>query len=172
MISERSHKTLIAIVVVLAAMNIATLGTIAFGYFNQQKTKVQTPRTERPLLRDKAERLMVRELNLTPEQAEEFKSLRDEFRTETAPVMQQIRQLNKEIFDELSKETPSEGVLIEKADKVGLLYGEHRALTVKHMLKVRGICSPEQCRHLPMFFRNMNPDQEPMHQSRMRRNRR
>lgn len=172
MTSERTNKILVALVIVLAAMNIATLGTIAYGYLNKQKVTRPNSQNERPMQRDRAERFMERELKLSPEQSEAFRALRNEYRQETAPLMQEIKLLNKQIFEELSSETPRENYLLDKADLVGLLYGEHRALTIKHMLKVRQICSPEQCKHLPMFFRNMNPDQEPMHQGRMRRNRR
>lgn len=172
MTSERTNKILVALVIVLAAMNIATLGTIAYGYLNKQKATRPNSQIERPMQRDKAEKLMVKELNLSKEQTSEFRALRNEYRQDATSIMQQIKLINKEIFDELSSDTPRESYLLDKADQVGLLYGEHRTLTIKHMLKVRQICSPEQCKHLPMFFRNMNPDQGPMHQGRMRRNRR
>ena len=88
MTSERTNKILVALVIVLAAMNIATLGTIAYGYLNKQKVTIPNSQNERPMQRDRAERFMERELKLSPEQSEPLERL-EMSTTRKAPLMQE-----------------------------------------------------------------------------------
>lgn len=157
--NNSNNRVLIGIVVLLAAINIAILVTIGFNYARRDndfrpEIKADTPRELQHT------RFLTRELNLTPEQQEEFESLREEYTKAVRDVRMEIRSTYQRSIIELASDTPNENILDSLSNEIALLHKKHHQITINHFKSVKGVCneSQQECLH-KMFFRMMPMDE-------------
>jgi len=160
------NRILVGAVILLAAINLAILGTIGFRFLKPNEIPT------RPSIRGNHMQFMSRELKFTPEQEIQFEELRNEYFEQNQILRNELRNRHQLIVEELSSPEPNREFMDSVANEIAELHFEQQQATIDHFMKLREICSHEQYEHLQhLFMRMMN--REPMNQRDMmpRRNR-
>ncbi len=89
-------------------------------------------------------RMWIEELNLTKDQKEKLKALRQEMQPLREKHMESIKAVKDKIKAELEKPNLSEGILYGYAGEMGELHKQMAKDRIDHLLKVKKILSPEQ----------------------------
>lgn len=90
------------------------------------------------------EHSMWSEMNLTEEQKEKLKGLHQAQKEERKVHGQKMMELRKQIREELVKEKPSRSTLNSLAAQTGTEVEAMTSAKIAHLLKVKGILTPEQ----------------------------
>ena len=107
------------------------------------------------------ERFLQKELNLTNEQKEQFKSLKGQHLAVTKAYHEELQKNKKQLFQELSK-NPVDSILISNIlEKEGEIHALLENALVEHFMDLKGICSEEQQEKLGDFFGKMTRPQGP-----------
>ncbi|MFN8206764.1 MAG: periplasmic heavy metal sensor [Bacteroidales bacterium] len=155
MASERKITILYWVVAILAVFNLSLLATILFfPKVDQDKTEEGGPRTEKHQPGDQRHYIS-RTLNLTPSQEVYFDSSRHQFFREADTVFKALRQCKQDIYKELSSANPDSVKLNELATKMGSLHTQLKISTIRHFMKLRTECTPEQQMKLSEIFGRM-----------------
>jgi Spy/CpxP family protein refolding chaperone len=150
-------RLLVGAVILLAAINIAVLGTIGFHFlFTPKDFPVEPPEEiERT-------RFLAKELDLSPDQIEEFKELREQFIHDIQSVRMSLRATYKLSMQELSKEEPDSIYLDSISNEIATLHRKHHVITIEHFKRVKRVATPDQQeRFQRMFYRMMPMDDFP-----------
>lgn len=122
-------KFLKVVILLLLLINISTL---AFLWLN------------RPQRKDNIGDFFAKELQFTPQQKEQFASLRDEHRNQVQALRKSNRELHDAYFD-LLKNPTVDSVAIKKAiSELLKIRAKEELETFNHFQKVRGICDETQ----------------------------
>ena len=143
------NRILIGGALLLTIINLAVLGTIGFNKMAGKSTADEMPSREKHL------KMIAKELNLSPNQEEIFKELRQEYAQANHNIRRRIRELHKTSMKELGADTPSKAKLDSIAHAIGMLHVEQQQVTTQHFLKLREVCSPEQYQQLQQIFKRM-----------------
>jgi Spy/CpxP family protein refolding chaperone len=83
-------------------------------------------------------------LNLSADQTEKLKALRDEMKPLRQATQDQMRALREKSKDELLKANPSKSVLDDLARQMGEVHHQTALKEHEHLLKIKAILSKEQ----------------------------
>lgn len=83
-------------------------------------------------------------LDLTPEQRERFKALRNELAERNAPVREQVQAKKAELQVLWSAEVPERNAILAKQEEIQRLRSELRVARVDHRLTALKMLTPEQ----------------------------
>ena len=107
------NRILIGAVILLAALNLAILGTISFNYIKFKDGPIDTPS------REKHARLVAKELNLSPEQEEIFNQLRNEYAEQNQEFRRSLREQYRLVMRELGSPEPNRQYLDSLSQEIG-----------------------------------------------------
>jgi Spy/CpxP family protein refolding chaperone len=155
-------------VTLLVIMNISALATI---WFQRHRPKELLSRPEpqpsgrEPRADDRINTFLKQELDLTETQTGKFVSLqREHFRSAKA-IHDRIRDLKRELFNELSVSAPDTVKAGRLADEIGAQQRELEKITFYHFLALKRVCTPEQQKKLATLFgellRMLDPQRRP-----------
>jgi Spy/CpxP family protein refolding chaperone len=123
---------------------------------------------ERPDNADMPSGRMLKQLNLSPEQLQKLKAIRDRDLTKIKELAEKSRQANKELRDLLAG-TESSDVIRAKHNQVLNLQQELQKQHFERMLTMREILTPEQRRQLnEIMQKNRQPQMRENMQNNMR----
>jgi len=88
------------------------------------------------------------ELKLTPEQEKIFSVSRHEFFRHSKTIFDSLENKRQLMILEMCKPKPDTLVLYQIADQIGFLHAELKRTSIKHLLNLRSICTPEQVKKL------------------------
>ena len=138
---------LILFLVLLTLVNVAALATIAYH-------RLHAKRPFRPMGRpDGRIDFLQQELGLSEEQAKEFQTHMERFRTEMEPIHDSIRTMRTELMSELAKQEPDAGRLSQLAEEIGALEVNLKKKSITHMLEGKTLLTPEQQKKFLSRFR-------------------
>jgi hypothetical protein len=145
-------NTLIWIIIILFAINVAAITTIIIF--------MGSARNHSPLMMEKGKpsTFINKELGLSPNQSRNFDLMHSEFSEKSLGIIQELDSLRYEMMNELSKEEPDSLKLDKIADKIGLWHATLKKETIRHFVQIRRNCNVEQRRSLSKIYRKM---QEP-----------
>jgi|GEM_PF-665876 Spy/CpxP family protein refolding chaperone len=146
------------IVLILLLLNLSALGTILY-YSYQQNKRPHPALAGEPQPRHGKE--MIRELQFDSAQADAFYNIRRDFHTRVKPSLQQMRAKRGIINDEVNKENPDTTYLNAVADTMGKIQAELKKETIRHFIRIRKICNPEQKTKLTRLYSGMFLMDEP-----------
>ncbi len=156
------NKLITGAAILLIALNLALLVTIGLRSIKLWETGPAVEPSPR-----KAHEMVTKQLNLTPEQQEQFGQLRKEHFENTLQVRDEILRVHNAIAEELGEEEPNKMKLDSLTQRIGQLRILQQQGTIDHFMKLREVCSPDQRVHLKrMLRRMMNPA---LHERRMER---
>jgi Spy/CpxP family protein refolding chaperone len=86
----------------------------------------------------------VRELNLSPEQREKIRALREQMRDERAAINQRLRATNHALEEVLDSENPDEAVIEARLREVAEAQAASMRMRVLTEFRIRRVLTPEQ----------------------------
>ncbi|HKO60312.1 MAG TPA: Spy/CpxP family protein refolding chaperone [Pyrinomonadaceae bacterium] len=86
----------------------------------------------------------VRELNLTPEQREQIRMIREQSRAERAVVNRRVRETNRALEEALDSDNPDQSVLEQKIQEVSTAQAEAMRMRIVTEVKIRQVLTVEQ----------------------------
>ena len=148
-----NKNTLIWVIIILLAINVATITTIII--FMTSHGKFPPPVMER----GKPASFFNKELGLSPMQKKNFDLIHSKFSEKSLGIIQELDSLRYEMMNELSNEEPDSLKLDKIAEEIGLGHAKLKKETINHFLLMRKTCDGgEQRKALSRIYRSM---QEP-----------
>jgi protein CpxP len=86
----------------------------------------------------------IRQLNLTPEQREQIRSIREQNKTERAAINQRVREANSALETALDAENPDEAVIEQRVREVGAAQAAAMRMRILTEVRIRRVLTPEQ----------------------------
>ncbi len=96
----------------------------------------------------------IRQLNLTPEQREQIRLIREQNRDERALVGQRVRETNRALEEALETESPDESLVEQRLREAGAAQVAATRMRILTELKIRRVLTPEQRALLRNLRRN------------------
>ena len=123
---------LIAVLVVLvAAPSIC-------GQTAEQQPEATVPQQPRPGVDP------IRELNLTPQQREQIRTIRQQNQTERAAINQRVRETNRALEALLDSDNPDEAAVEDRMREVAAAQAAAMRMRILTEVKIRRVLTPEQ----------------------------
>lgn len=86
----------------------------------------------------------VRQLNLTPEQREQIRSIREINKVERAAINQRVREANQALEEALDSDNPDEGVVEQRMRDLGGAQAAAMRMRILTEVRIRKVLTPEQ----------------------------
>jgi Spy/CpxP family protein refolding chaperone len=86
----------------------------------------------------------IRQLNLTPEQREQIRAIREHNQNERAVTMQKLREANRALEQALNAENPDEAVVEQRLKDVAEAQASQNRLRVLTEIRIRRVLTAEQ----------------------------
>ncbi|HET6671128.1 MAG TPA: Spy/CpxP family protein refolding chaperone [Pyrinomonadaceae bacterium] len=96
----------------------------------------------------------IRDLNLSPEQRERIRAIREDQRDERAAINQHLRETNRALEEVLDSDNPSEALVEKHLRDVAEAQAASLRMRVATEMKVRKVLTPEQLTTLRMLRQN------------------
>lgn len=96
----------------------------------------------------------IRELNLTPEQREQIRAIREEMRDERAAINRRLRETNRALEETLDSDNPDNAVVEKLLRDVSEAQAASLRMRVTTEMKVRRVLTPEQLATLRALRQN------------------
>jgi Spy/CpxP family protein refolding chaperone len=136
------NKWLVGIIVVLVLVNMATLG--AFWWM------------QKPHHPPKLEKIFEKELNLTPEQTAQFRTLDDIHRTKANELQENMKSYKNGLFEEMLSDNPNEIALDSINIKIGATQIAMDKNLIQHYSELKELCtSAKQKEKLKELFKKI-----------------
>lgn len=148
-----NHSKLKFAVIVLLALNVATIGTIA--YHLRQSKKEQTASTASSAENDSpaySGRYFRDRLNFSADQMEQFKTVNSQFRQKARTINMELANKRNQMFQTMQQETSDTLALNQLSAGIGTLHQQLKVETYKYYLGVRSICNSTQQKELNQMF--------------------
>lgn len=141
------QKILIATIVILVVINLATLSFMWFSKSGGSKRY----RTDS---RNRTEMILERRLKLSEDQVEAFREAREEHFKETTPIMESIHA-NRVKFNNTNSYELEENEIKLLADSIGVLTAQLERYNFEHMQELRAICNENQKKRFDAITKKM-----------------
>jgi Spy/CpxP family protein refolding chaperone len=86
----------------------------------------------------------IRQLNLTPEQLEQIRSIREQNKTERAAINERVRETNSALEAELDSDNPDEAVVEQRVRDVVVAQVAAMRMRILTEVRIRRVLTPEQ----------------------------
>jgi Spy/CpxP family protein refolding chaperone len=86
----------------------------------------------------------IRQLNLTPDQREQIRSIRQQNQAERAAINERVREANRALQAELDLENPNEAVVDQRVRDLGTAQAAAMRMRILTEIRIRRVLSPEQ----------------------------
>jgi protein CpxP len=124
--------TLLALLAVIAAP--AAVASVSAQNVQQASTAAEPQQGDDP----------IRQLNLTPEQREQIRSIREDKRAERATINQRLRESNRALEETLNLENPDEAVVEQRLRDVAAAQASVMRMRIFTELRIRRVLTTEQ----------------------------
>ena len=145
-----NKKWTIILIIFLLAANAALLTTLIVSNSPDDKETLKTNMHHNREYEGSGrfEKHIAHELEMTEEQKELLKGFSKEFKLEKHTHFEDMAQLKKQYFKQLSTEEPNTQELELLADSLGHIQAKIMLLDHKHYRNIRSICNEDQARKL------------------------
>jgi Spy/CpxP family protein refolding chaperone len=86
----------------------------------------------------------IRQLNLTPEQREQIRSIRDQNKTERAAINERLRETNRALQTELDSDNPDEALVDQRVRDLAAAQAAAMRMRILTEIRIRRVLTPEQ----------------------------
>ena len=97
----------------------------------------------------------IRDLNLSPEQRERIRAIREQMRDERAAINQRLRETNRALQEELDSDNPNDAVVEQRLRDVAEAQAASTRMRVMTEMKVRRVLTREQIATLRTLRQNV-----------------
>ena len=98
----------------------------------------------------------IRELNLTAEQREQIRMIREQNRAERATINQRVRETNRALEEALESDNPDQTVIEQRIQEVSAAQAEAMRMRIITEVKIRNVLTNEQRIMLKEMRRNVH----------------
>lgn len=144
------NKILGWLIIIGLAINIAAISTILYKvYYQKEKNECNKPIHKNP------HELLRNELNLSPEQEQKFKEIRESTKEEAKTIFTKMREQRTALYAVLTQKNPDTLKInqyiseIEKSQSLLLHHG------IKHYLQLKNVLREDQYQKLNLLFTDM-----------------
>ena len=124
-----------AILSLVAATSVLVAApSYSLGAQQQQPDSQQQPPSDDP----------IRELNLSPEQRERIRAIREQLQGERATINQRLRETNRALIETLDADNPDESVVEQRLRDVAAAQAAAMRMRVLSEVRIRRVLTPEQ----------------------------
>jgi Spy/CpxP family protein refolding chaperone len=142
-------------IIILSAIILSSVGTLLV-----LKQKHEDDEARR---HGQISRFFKEELKLTPEQEKAFKVSRHQFFRNSRIIFDSLEKTNRLIIEELCKPQPDSAILYHLSDQIGNLHAKWKHESIRNLLNLRSICTPEQVQKLNTINAELIGPTGPMH---------
>ena len=86
----------------------------------------------------------IRQLNLTPEQREQIRAIREQNQTERSAINQRVRETNRALEAVLDSENPDEAIVEQRMREVGVAQAAAMRMRILTEVRIRRVLTAEQ----------------------------
>jgi len=144
----QKNKTLFWIMMFLIVVNLAALATYFF-FPRPPQVVACSEYSSAPGC------MLHAELDLTGEQAALVDEINTEYRSESAPIAEKIKEVRTSVLDELSSELPDTVKLNGYSVELSQLQGQLHRQNIHHYLELKKVCTPDQAMRLSTLYREL-----------------
>jgi Spy/CpxP family protein refolding chaperone len=157
------RKAINLLLIFSLALNFAFVGVWGYHrfYVRPRMKRIMENRGEDPRFEER--------LGLEPEQKEKLKQQNREFREAVRKVEQKVQRKRQELFELLQQPNPEEGAIEKCLEEIAQARKQMPRYTVRHMLKLKELLTPEQQRKLMRLMQSRMHRHRPWHERGMRR---
>lgn len=178
MITEKRYKTVVGLVVLLFALNLATIGSLLY---HTRKSQPAGPSPEEMAsaeagaegnvegVADQGARYFRELLDLNPDQTSQFREANRFYNRNSHRITRELEGLRMELVTAMAGASPDTAMVDSICRKIGQHHEELKKQTVRYYLAMRNNCSPAQKEKLDELFFKMVQQSEPQPQERGRR---
>lgn len=153
------NKILIYLIVLLAMLNISTIGTII--YHNFQEKKENNVFINNGNGRMMSGRFFMNELNFDNNQMNQFRNYNHSFRQISLQIINNIDSLKSLMFVEMQKPKTDTATIYNLSEQIGNKHKDLKIETAKFYLEIKKICNIQQQKKLnqvfyPLFAQDLN----------------
>lgn len=156
--TENKRSGMIWAIVVLAVMNLSTLGTILYHQYQSDKPAANPEEAQKQLETD-AEKFSGRyfrdKLNLDGNQMERFRAINPVFRQQARAITEELASMRKQMLAEMAAANSDTTKLNALSDAIGQLHSQLKKITYQYYLDLKSICNTEQQKQLEQLFTEM-----------------
>jgi Spy/CpxP family protein refolding chaperone len=87
---------------------------------------------------------LIRQLNLTPEQREQIRAIREQNKAERIAINERVREVNRALQAELDNDNPDEAVVEQRVRDLGNAQAAAMRMRILTEIRIRRVLSPEQ----------------------------
>ncbi|MEP6819458.1 MAG: Spy/CpxP family protein refolding chaperone [bacterium] len=131
----KQNSRILTLLALLAVIGFpATVGSVS-GQTAQQTSAAPEPQQGGDL---------IRQLNLTPEQVEQIRSIRENNKSERAAIKDHLDVANRTLEESLNTETPDEAVVEQRLRDVAAAQASMMRMRILTEIRIRRVLTPEQ----------------------------
>lgn len=155
MVKTNTYRTLIWVIVILLATNLSM--AVTFLYHKQQDLKVskQVQETAIEVPSEQRTRFFREQLNLAPEQVDQFRELNRNYNRTAWEITHQLESLRAGMVEEMGKPEADRQRLDEITKEIGELHTRLKNVTIDYYMRMKTACNEEQKEKLNEIFRSM-----------------
>ena len=150
-----SYRTLVWVIVILLATNLS-MG-LSFLYHKKQDIKVieQAEETKFEVPAEQRTKFFREQLNLTPEQVNQFRELNRTYNRSARDITMQLDDLRAEMVDEMANAEPNQQLLDTITINIGDLHTKLKKITIGYYMGMKAVCDDDQIIKLNEIFKSM-----------------
>ena len=155
MIATNKYKITIWLVVILFAMNLATIGSLVYHTRQSVKPEPTTADASGTATSDRGARFFRDQLALDPNQMLSFREANRVYNRSTHQVARELEMLRMLLVSEMTGVHPDSAHIDSISGEIGNRHRELKRLTAAYYLEMRTHCTPEQKTKLDEIFLKM-----------------
>jgi len=148
-------------VIILSVIVLSSVSTVLFFRLNTRSDK--SFKDQESKRHAQISQFFKSELKLTPEQEKIFKDNRRQFFENSKVLFDSLEKERIQMIEEFSKPSPDSVTLYNIADQIGELHALLKYETIRNLLKLQAICTPEQIQKLTTVYKDLIGPEGPMH---------
>jgi hypothetical protein len=155
MITENKYKLMIWAIVILAVLNLSTLGSLLYHQYKSAGKTVSLESFQKQLEADSEKysgRYFRDQLNLDMGQMNQFREFNPVFRQHARAITMELGELRKQMLVEMAAKSSDTAWLNSLSDSIGSLHAGLKKLTFNYYLQIKNICNDEQQKKLEKIF--------------------
>lgn len=154
---KTGRKTLIWTIILLAALNLGTIGTIILRswQWNRAVDRESYIDVERRVT-NRGQGPMIGIMTIMDEtQTEQFSQYNHHFRNKGRAISMHLNRIRNQMMTEMTQANPDTVLLGVLSDSVGMLHSTLKKETYRYYLNLNRICRPDQKEALQQHFRQL-----------------
>lgn len=124
--------------------NAVIILAILFVVIGASRTFAQAPQTQMPEAQQQGPTDPIQQLNLTPEQREKIRSIREQTRSERASLNQRIRETNMALEAALDADNPDEALIEQRVRDAAAAQAASMRMRILTEVRIRRVLTLEQ----------------------------